>query len=623
MTTATATRKRSRKPPADPVDPVTRYATRVRSGDIVAGRAVRLACERHFRDLARQRTPEFPYYFDLAAANHIIDFFPRFLTLENGQPFVLPEWLQFSYGSIFGWKRVSDDKRRYMHGFFETSKGSGKTPSAGGIALYGAAYDDESHAEIYSTGFDKGQASIILNDAIRMASTSPDDDFRAEFVVNKYNIAHPASGSFIRAMSSQHQSKSGPRPQYVLSDEIHEHRESTVVSKAESGFKFRDQPLGLKYTNSGSDKSSYCWQLHQKSLAVLEGTQPDEQWFAYVCHLDPCETCYADGYRQPKDGCKDCDNWMDPAVWPKVAPALGVVIQPKYLQDAIDTALSLPSEYALKRRLNFCIWTESHQVWIQPDRWDACLGPDVADDRVSACTAAFDMSEKLDLTAGCVARRIMDVERPVETIQIVEVEGDHEVVKTLNLNYCVELIPFFWLPEETLIERVRNEKIPYDAWKRQGGLTETPGPIVDHDLIYEQFTKTIYPRYRPKLMGYDPHNARQFGIALRDRAKFGEERVIEIPQGRKLSEAFKWFEALVRAKRIIHHGNPVLAHCIANCEAKRDRYRNLWVEKPSATKRIDGAIAAVMALYLLMTLPVQMKRTLTAKVITANGVVDA
>lgn len=591
-------RRRPVPPPPEPLDPVTEYAEDVIGGRVIAGRAVRLACQRHVRDLARQRTPEFPYYFDETAACHVIAFFPTFLTLESGEPFVLPPWLQFSYGAIYGWKRVRDGLRRFQHGFFETSKGSGKTPSAGGIGLYGMIFDDEPFAEIYSTGFDKGQASIILNDAIRMAKAST--DLQGILEIDKYNIAHPPSGSFFRASSSQHRSKSGPRPSYVLSDEIHEHRDGTVVSKIESGFKNRPQPLGLKYTNSGSDTTSYCWELHQRSLAVLEGSLEDEQWFAYVCHLDACARCFAEGYRQPKDGCADCDDWTDPRVWPKIAPALGIVIQPKYLQDAVETALSIRSQYALKRRLNFCIWTETHQVWIAADRWDACK-VEALGAPASACTVGFDMSEKLDLTAAVVARRVDDQPgvKP-DVIELVDVQDGKEVAKTLNLNFCVELIPFFWLPEETMLDRIRTERYPFDVWMKGGHLRVTPGPIVDHDLIYDEFTREIVPKYKPTIIGYDAHNATQFGAALRDRAKLN---AVEVPQGRALSEAFKWFEALVQSRRIRHVGNPVMGWCVSNCEAKFDRYRNMWVEKPSATKRIDGAIAAVEALKLLMVMP--------------------
>lgn len=963
MSTAIQERPSAKPPAPPPLDPTTQYARDVVDGRIVAGRAVRQACQRHLTDLQRQRTETFPYYFDVAAAQHIIDFFPTFLPLESGEPFVLPPWLQFCYGNIYGWKAWRGERhglRKFQHGFFETSKGSGKalaldtpiptpagwttmgeirvgdqvfneagrivdvtavsdvmhghecfevifddgaaivadaehlwfteqrsarradgrigsagvklrergrwkygirttveilrtlqypngryqsanhsiplagpigteeralpidpyvlgvwlgdgdsdcgritvddadaellehvascgatigqgkvspraprtpryrieggthalrvagllhnkhippaylrgsvdqrlallqglmdtdgsivkdtgecefsttiealapgvyelivslgikvrcrereaklkgrvvsqlwrmqfhppadlpvfrlrrklqhqrvrharrrlsgdrrivdvrhvpsapvrciavtgeshlylagramvpthnTPSAGGVAIYGAAYDDEPHAEIYSTGFDKGQASIILNDAIRMVNDSPDEDFRREFIADKYNIAHPPSGSFVRAMSSQHRSKSGPRPHYVLSDEIHEHRDGTVVAKAESGFKNRTQPLGLKYTNSGSDKSSYCWELHQKSLAILEEALVDEQWFAYVCHLDPCEQHYEEGYRQPKDGCERCDNWRDPAVWPKIAPALGIVIQPKYLQDAIDVADSIPSQYSLVRRLNFCIWTETHQVWISSAHIEACKVEALSTKAAAACAFAFDMSDKLDLTAGVAALRIDDAPGgPVETVEITEVEGDQEITKTLELNFCVELIPYFWIPEETLIARVRTEHLPYDVWRRiPGVLRVTPGPIVDHDLIFGEYKTEIQPRHKPTVTGYDPHHATQFGAALRDKAKL---HAVEVPQGRKLSEAFKWFEALVRARRIRHLGNPIFMWNVSNCEVQSDRFRNIWVEKPTnSTKRIDGAVAAVMALSLLMAMP--------------------
>jgi phage terminase large subunit-like protein len=617
--TAMARPSRTRKGGGAP-DPVTQYAVDVREGRVVAGRAVRQGCLRHENDMRRQKSEAFPYYFDAAAAQHVIDFFPQFLTLENGEAFHLPRWLQFSYGAIYGWKCYGGERhglRRFQHGFFETSKGSGKTPSAGGLALYGAAFDDEPYGEIYSTGFDKGQASIILNDAIRMVTHSPVQDFKEEFVVDKYNIAHPASGSFIRAMSSQHQSKSGPRPSYVLSDEIHEHRDGTVVSKAESGFKNRPQPLGLKYTNSGSNKTSYCWELHQKSLAVLDGTLVDEQWFAYICHLDPCESCYQDGYRQPKDGCATCDNWLDPAVWPKIAPALGTVIQPKYLQDAIDTARTTPSEFALKRRLNFCIWTETHQTWISSDRWDACrrhqpVSADNPDLLTSA--AGMDPASVLDLASFVVALRHDDP--PDATVsEEIEIEGmdDHgqQVRLAYTLNFHVELIPFFWMPEETLLERVRTERIPYDVWRRERpeSFFATPGGAIDHNTIYD-FVRDAFKRFKIQSLGMDENHGRYLFMRLRDDARLGDQ-IVSVGQGKKLSEAFKFIEILVAHRRLWHDGHPVLAWNVANAEPQRDqRTGALWIEKPSETRRIDGAVAAAMAIRQLMTLPARRKKSI-------------
>lgn len=855
-----------------PVDPVTAYARDVLAGRIVAGRAVRMACQRHLGDLKRQRTAAFPYYFDRDAAEAIIDFFPSFLTLENGEPFVLPPWLQFCDGALYGWKvwggnaktsvppevKRRAGKRRFIYGFHETSKGSGKSPSAAGKGLYAlAGFDDEPYGQIYciapetrvlcddfrwravgdvsvgdgliafdeypalgrrrklrhamvtsaervvqpcyrvtfddgrvvvasarhqwlgmkhargelkgwwqtqelrvgsrvrdigqpwsdgdsrdsgylagvydgegcfmkgsasrsgyriafaqrpgvvldrtrqlltdsgftpsnnrshasgvatfelgglhecfrflgeirpsrllatargwydgngaksksngystvvaiddvgdrevvaigtstrtlfaegfyshnSCAYDKGQASIILNDAIRMARAS--EDLNAEYggmlTIGTYNIANEANGSFFRAVSQETRGKSGPRPSMVLGDEIHEMRDGGVLNRLTAGFKFRMQPQALLYTNSGSDRTSLCWEYHSKSLAVLDGTQPDEQWFAYVCHLDPCERCYAEGYRQPKDGCPDCDDWTNPAVWPKVAPALGIVIQPKYQQDAIDMAMSVRSEYNLKRRLNFCLWTEAHTIWIPADHWDACRRPTVSEGNPAArpCTAGLDLSSKFDLSSLVIAIRHDDVEASSEPPEVVVIEGRDDtgapVDQTISMNFAVELIPWFWLPEETLLERVRTERIPYDTWQRDGMLCATPGAVIDHEVIYQHIVG-LWPTFNVSRLGYDPKDATMLATALRDRGQLGDQ-VLEVGQGKKLSEAFKLMEALIRSRRLWHNGNPVLAWNVGNAEPHRDRLGALWIEKPTDTKRIDGVIAAAMAIRLLM-----------------------
>jgi phage terminase large subunit-like protein len=625
-----AKRSRTPRPPPAPLDPVTQYARAVVDGQVVAGRAVRLAGARHLRNLDQQRTEAFPYYFDAAAAEHFINFCPTFLTIYDGRPFVLPAWLQFAFGSLFGWKRVSDGCRRFTGEYLETAKGSVKTPGGAAVVLYCLAFDDEQSGEIYSAGFDKGQGSLVLNDAIKMATDSPDLSEILE--IGAHNIAHVASNSFARAVSSEHRSKSGPRPSVVIVDEEHEHRGPTVINKLIAGFKFRPQPILVILTNSGHDRTSICWQHHEKSLQVLEQVVNDETWFAYVCHLDPCDACYADGYRQPKDGCKTCDDWTDLAVAPKANPALPDLGLPgvAYLQRQIDTALSMPSDRALIQRLNSCIWTETHQVWIAPDDWAACAPRDHVPAQAHegrACAAAFDMSEKLDLTSCVVALRVPDEPtRRADTVELLDREGDDEVTKTLNIDFCVELIPFFWLPEETLVKRVKNERIPFDVWARTPSvaapyLRVCPGPLVDQNLIQEQFVQDIGKRYRPDRVGYDKYNATTFMLQLRDKFKY---TVVEVAQGRALSEAFKLFYALVRLKRILHNGNPVMGWCVSNAEPKRDRYENLWIEKPSQTKRIDGLIAAVIALSQLVLLPARRRtKHKGARVYTPSGFVPA
>jgi phage terminase large subunit-like protein len=612
MSPATAERKarKRQKPPVAPsVDPATQYARKVVDGEIIAGLAVRLACQRHLTDLTRQRTQDFPYHFDVTAAQHILDFFPTFLTLESGEPFALMDWQMFVLGSVFGWKRA-DGYRRFQTAYVETGKGSGKTPMLAGVGLYGLAFDDEPNAEIYSAAFDQEQASIALNDAIRMARAS--DDLSEMFDIGKYNIAHLASGSFFRAMSSEHRSKSGQRPHMGLIDELHEQRDGVVVNKVRAGFKFRKQPLLFEITNSGHDRTSICWQHHQHSLSVLEGPLVDEQWFSYVCQLDPCQTCAGEGYRQPKEGCAECDSWTDPAVWVKANPSLGFTITADYLKTQVDLAVAMPSDQALVKRLNFCLWTESHTIWIPADRWDACKVPAVSQDNTALhpCAMGLDPSSLHDLTALVVAIRHDDPPSR-EPAPEVTIEGRDEygqqVTLAYTLNYHVELIPFFWLPQETMLERVRTERIPYDVWHKQGHLMLTPGPAIDHHAVYA-FALETWKRFKVQRLGMDENSGRHLFIRLRDDGKLGD-KVLSVGQGKKLSEAFKFLELLVSHKRLRHAGNPVMDFCIANAEPVRDvRTKSLYLDHAAESRCIDGAVAAAMAVKELMTLPASRKK---------------
>jgi phage terminase large subunit-like protein len=80
-----------------------------------------------------------------------------------------------------------------------------------------------------------------------------------------------------------------------------------------------------------------------------------------------------------------------------------------YLRGIVKQALNQPSTLARIKRLNFCIWTQGHSIWIPTDRWEACRVPQLQTTHGGrACAAGFDMSEKLDLTACAIGLRVDD-----------------------------------------------------------------------------------------------------------------------------------------------------------------------------------------------------------------------
>src|SRR5262245_6716217 len=247
---ATGRKTRTPRKPTS-VDAVTAYARAVVAGEEIAGPHVRAACARHLRDLAEGRKRGLT--FDRTAAEHALGFFPAVLRLSEGQfedrPFKLHPSQAFIIGSLFGWKR-KDGSRRFRRAYIEQGKGNGKSPLAGGIGLYGMAADQEPGAQIYSAGSRKDQASILFQDAVKMARKAPPLRKRVKFsgedpnVWNMAILSAPQSGAFFRPVSREVGKKgSGPRPHMALVDELHEHPDRTVMDMLERGFKFRRQPL--------------------------------------------------------------------------------------------------------------------------------------------------------------------------------------------------------------------------------------------------------------------------------------------------------------------------------------------------------------------------------------------
>ncbi|MBC2662799.1 hypothetical protein H7F50_13655 [Novosphingobium flavum] len=332
------------------------------SGEIVAGPHVRNACKRHIADLKRKDG----IWFDHDAANHAFAFFEEVLKLSEGQfegePFRLEPSQAFIVGSLFGWKR-KDGRRRFRRAYIEQGKGNGKSPVAGGIGIYGMTACKEAGAQIYAAAAKKEQANILFRDAVRMVRQSPALARRLEFSGGpgrEFNIAHLASGSFFRPVSRDTgKTGSGPRPYFVLADEVHELPDRSIIEMLERGFKFRRDPLLFMITNSGSDRNSVAWEEHEHAIRVAAGnpdavTDPtflgqviDDTTFSYVCALDEGD-----------------DPLTDPSCWIKANPLLGVTITEQYLSEVVAQAKAIPGQLNGILRLHFCVWTDAETAWM-------------------------------------------------------------------------------------------------------------------------------------------------------------------------------------------------------------------------------------------------------------------
>lgn len=557
-------------------DPATAYAQAVTAGEIVAGPHVRDACARHLRDLVEG--PKRGLVWDEAAAERFYGFCRTVLRLSDGQfdgrAFELEPSQKFICGSLFGWKRKATGKRRFRRAYIEQGKGNGKSPMVGAIGLYGMVSDGESGAQIYAAGATKEQAGILFRDAVGMVDKSVSLDRiirRSGGPGREYNLAHMKSGSFFRPVSREtKKTGSGPRPHFALCDEVHEHPDGGVIEILERGFKFREQPLLVMITNSGSDRKSICWQERKHAVAVASGDVDDDTSFSFVCGLDDSD-----------------DPFNDPSCWIKANPLLGVTITEDYLAIQVKQAKDIAAKANGIRRLHFCQWTDAESAWISRAMWesveDASL--DIDDFAGKKCCAGLDLSAKTDLTAKA----------------LIFEDGVAEDGKPKFAAFV-----HGYTPEDTLRARAERDGAPYDLWVEAGFMTATPGKKTRLDFVAQDLLDDA-EKFELDFVAYDNYLIADFEAILGDMGS--TLPMLDHPQGwskRKREtedgeEITLWMpgsiddlETLIMEKRLRVHVNPALRSAVASATFDKSPADLRRFTKHKATARIDMAVALAM-----------------------------
>lgn len=593
-----------------PPDPVTRYAEAVRDGHIVASLSVQLACRRHLSDLEQQETKGLVWRPE--KAQDIIDFFAEVLCLpedtdadddieddgiqapETGTPFVLSPWQQFIVGSLFGWyayrtsrKGVQRLSRRFKVAYVETAKGSGKTPLGAGILLYMLVADGERGAQIFTAAVTKDQAKLAFTDCEKMVASSPALRELIDEKVN--NLAVLKTGSFIRPVSSEKRGLDGKRVHGAVIDELHEHATAIVVLKMRAGIKGRRNALIFIPTNSGYDRNSVCWQYHTYSRKVLDGSVANEAWFAFVCHLDACQSCQRKGKYQPSDECESgqCDDWkVEGPHWLKANPNLEVSLPWQYLREQVREAIDIPSSRNMVRRLNFCQWTDQIDVWIPAEMWAVCRGQFLPASLVGReCFIGIDLSEMLDLSSV-----VLVFPRPLERPGLPARDDAGAIDR------AVDVLPLFWMPKNTITRRSNEDNVPYAQWAKDGHIFATAGDLIDQDAIVDHIINVLDKLYKIRGIGFDISGAA--GVATRLQRHFGDDVVTVVPQSfRFLNKPSKTLEALIVSKNLAHDGNPVQAMCMGNMAKEENPWQEIRPIKMSQRQRIDGGVALIDSIW--------------------------
>ena len=239
------------------------------------------------------------------------------------------------------------------------------------------------------------------------------------------------------------------------------------------------------------------------------------------------------------------------------------------VEAACESAKQNTGEENSFRQLRLNQWVKQAVRWMPMEKWDACafpVNPDELEGRV--CYGGLDLSSTTDLTAFVLVFPPIDDDEP----------------------YYV--LPYFWVPEETLDLRVKRDHVPYDIWERQGFIKTTEGNVVHYGFI-EQFIAELGEKYNIREIAFDRWGAVQMVQNLEGMGF----TVVPMGQGFvSMSPPTKELMKLTLEKKIAHGGHPVLRWNMDNICIRTDPAGNIKADKAKSTEKIDGAIALIMAL---------------------------
>lgn len=501
------------------------------------------------------------YYFDGEAADRPIRFAAKYLRHYEGKfagkPFTFLPWEEDVTRALFGWRRRDSGLRRFSSMYMLTAKGSGKTPWLAAIGMYMLLMDDEQGAHVMSCATDYQQANLTLDAAKKYIGANKALAKACDPI--QYEIRVPKSNSKWTVLSGTSEGRHGFRPSCLLMDEAHEWPNGRLYDNLSANLPKRQQPLLLVATNAGASENCFCWKLHERALAVLNGDK------------NASETLLPVIYEAPETMAWDSEEAARAA-----NPSLGEIITFEQLAPELAKAKESPEAEARYRRLFLSQWqTTGTGRWIDLAAWDECTAESAEAAAPPADAPTYigvDLAESDDWCAVTMAWPTAEDQLYIDS--------------------------HFWIPKATADSYEQRYSIPYSAWARAGYITllDTPTVTAKARQDIAAFILDVHKRRKIHAVCFDPHRADET-VAILDAAGL---TCVSIIQGFKTSTGCFELERHVKQRSAVIAPNDALRFCIENAEIVRNSYGSIRVVKPDdrarLSRKVDGASALVSSL---------------------------
>ena len=535
----------------DDYNPIREYWDKIQSGEEVVGAKIRKVYKKLVWDLDHPGE----YFYSPKRANHILEFAENYCHnyqgKDGGKLVRLELWEKAMLAAIFGFVDV-EGIRKYREALLIVGKKNGKSLLASIVGDYLLTADGEAGPEVYAVATKMDQAKKIWLASKLMVKKSPALRKRVKTLVSELYCT--TNEGIFRPLASDSNTLDGLNIHGCLMDEIHQWKQGRALYDIMAdGTTAREQPLIFITSTAGVIREDIYDEKYDEATRVING------------YFDPVG--YHDAHFLPfiyeLDSRKE---WVDPKCWKKANPGLGTIKSLEQLTDKVNKAKANP---ALVKNLvckEFNIRETSSEAWLT---FEQLNNPD---------TFRIDRkAEKLLWTHDGNTRAL-----PLPKYGI----GGADLSSTTDLTAAkvifmvpgcpnVFVLQMYWLPEDLLEQRTKEDKIPYDLWAEQGLLRTTPGNKVHAKYVTQWFleVQNKLDVYIP-WVGYDAWSATYWVEEMK--GEFGKESMIAVHQGKQtLSAPMKQLGADLSSKLVIYNNNPIDKWCLANTAVDIDKNDNI------------------------------------------------
>lgn len=549
-----------------------KFAKDVASGAIVAGKLQKLAAFRFLEEYEEFQLHGHVrgFRFSARAAQKVVNFFCQLQNSQGVDGYINPApWQVFVISNIFGWVNA-EGLRRFSEVYIEVARKNGKSTLMAAIALYLFACDDEVGPRVFAAAAKRDQADEVFLVAAEMVKSHP-------MLSGLVTISGKQKATCLSILSKNARFKplayegsgkgsgDGKNVSAAILDELHQHPDGGQLAQLKQATLARKQALIIAITTAGYDREGICYHTRERMEKILAKLIPAgecDNVFTFIACADT----------------EDDEKWMEEDVWRKANPSLGWALDIEKIRAECNAAKHQPSEINEFKRKHLCIWTTANTRAIDPLEWGKCARDtktSPVDLRVKMeaalagkpCYLGIDLAQKIDL--NCVLALFPPF------------AGDG----------LWKLLPYFWMPKGVVQKMEMKDGVKYSQWVREKWIETTDLEMVDQEFIAARI-KALKAKYNVLDIGYDPAQAGWLESWFTTNA-ITANVVKQTPV--EMHDPFSTVLGEIVAHKVEHYRNPILTWMSGNVEARHTAMGLTQPVKPTATARIDGIVAWIIA----------------------------